>query len=75
MSSFAMIEATLKRVEERLSTVCNDVEILKSCRPRMAEPPFASNSSIVQSTPAQSAVFMPPNSSGVGDDEVVTGLS
>ena len=74
-SSFATIEATLKWMEERLSTVCSDVEILKSCRPRMAEPPFGSNSGVVQSTPAQSAVFMPPNSSGVGDDEVVTGLS
>ena len=73
--SFATIKATLKQMEERLSTVCSDVEILKSCRPRMAEPPFGSNSGVVQSTPAQSAVFMPPNSSGVGDDEVVTGLS
>ena len=74
-SSFAMIEATLKRIEERLSTVCSDVEILKSSRLRVAEPPFGSNSGVVQSTPAQSAVFMPPNSSGVGDDKVITGLS
>ena len=69
-SSFATIAATLKRMEERLSTVCSDVEILKSSRPRVAEPPFGSNSGVVQS-----AVFLPPNSSGVGDDEVVTGLS
>ena len=75
MNSFATIAATLKRMEERLSTVCSDVEILKSSRPRVAEPPFGSNSGVVQSTPAQSTVFMPPNSSGVGDDEVVTGLS
>ena len=74
-SSFTTIEATLKWMEERLSTVCSDVEIFKSSRPRVAKPPFGSNSGVVQSTPAQSAVFMLPNSSGVGDDEVVTDLS
>ena len=74
-SSFPMIEATLKQMEERLSTVYSDVEVLKSSRPRVAEPPSGSNSGVVQSTPTQSAMFMPPNSSGVGDDKVITGLS
>ena len=50
--------------------MCNDVEILKNSRPRVAEAPSSSNSGVVQS-----AVFMPPNSSGVGDNEVITGLS
>ena len=62
-------------MEERLSTVCSDVEILKSSRPRVAKPSSGSNSGMVQSTPAQSTVFMPPNSSGVGDNKVITGLS
>ena len=74
-SFFATMKATLKRMEEWLSTVCIDVENLKNSRPRVAEPPSSSNSGVVQSTPAQSAMFMQPNSSGVGDDEIVTGLS
>ena len=58
-----------------MSTVCSDVEILKNSRPRVAKPPSGSNSGMVQSTPAQSTVFMPPNTSGVGDNKVITGLS
>ena len=58
-----------------MSTVCSDVEILKSSRQRLAEPPSGSNGGIIQSTAAQSAVFMSPNSGGVGDNEIITGLS
>ena len=61
-------------MEEQLSTVCSDVEIFNSSRPRMAEPPSGSNGGVIQSTAVQSAVFMPPNSSGVGDNKIVTGL-
>ena len=46
-SSFAIIEATLRWMEERLSTVCSDVEILKSSRPRLAEPPSGNNGGII----------------------------
>lgn len=55
-----------------MSTVCSEVKNLKNNRQRAAEPPAGG---MVQSTPAQSTVFMPPNSGGVTDDEVVTGLS
>ena len=54
--------------------MCSYVEILKSSRLRVAELFSGSNSGMVQSTLAQSIMFMPPNSSGVGD-EVITGLS
>ena len=68
----AAIQAFLKRMEERLCSVCNDVESLKKAKQPVAQLPYIiENTRTVHSTLVQSIVSMPV----VGDvDEVVAGL-
>ena len=71
----AAINATLSRMEQRLSAVCNDVEDLKKDRQEGAQHRTPVNSGVVHSTPAQSVVITPVNSGGVVDDVVVPSLT
>ena len=74
-TSLAAIQASLQRMEERLSSVCNDVESLKKAKQPVAQLPYIiENTGTVHSTPAQSAVNTPVIGDVV-DDEVVAGLS
>ena len=74
-TSLATIQASLKRMEERLSSVCNDVESLKKAKQLVAQLPYIiENTGMVHSTLAQSIVNTPVIGDVV-DDEVVAGLS
>ena len=71
----AAIQAFLKRMEERLSSICNDVESLKKAKQPVAQLPYLiENTCTVHSTLVQSTVSMPVVGDVV-DDEVVAGLS
>ena len=77
---FAGIQATLDRIDERLSSVCTDVEELKRdkhAREQAAKLPIVNNPGTVQSTTAHSAVFTPVGvtADDVNEDDVVTKLT
>ena len=75
LTLLAAIQASLKRMEERLSSICNDVESLKKAKQPVAQLPYIiENTGTVHSTPAQSAVNTPVVGDVV-DDKVVPGLS
>ena len=71
----AAIQASLKRMEKRLSSICNDVESLKKAKQPVAQLLYIiENTGTVHNTPAQSAVNTPVVGDVV-DDKVVPGLS
>ena len=70
----AAIQASLKRMEERLSSTCNDVESLNTKQLVAQLPYIIENTGTVHSTPAQSVVNTPVVGDVV-DDKVITGLS
>ena len=50
-TSLAAIQASLKRMEERLSSVCNDVESLKKAKQPVGQLPYINeNTGTVRST-------------------------
>lgn len=67
------INATLLRMEQRLSTVCSNMEDLKKNKQGVAQLHAFVNSGVVQSTPAQSGMTLPVKSDSVADDEAIVG--
>ena len=67
-TSLAAIQASLKRMEEQLSSICNDVESLKKAKQLVAQLPYIiENTGMVHNTPAQNAMNTPVVG-GVVDD-------
>ena len=75
LTSLAAIQASFKKMEERLSNVCNNVESLKKTKQLVAQLPYIIEyTGTVHSTLAQSALNMPVVGDVVGD-KVIIGLS
>ena len=66
-----VIPAALSGMEWQLSAVCSDMKDLKKDKQEVAQPHTFANSGMAQSTPAESFMIMPVNSSGIVSDEVI----
>ena len=75
LTLLAAIQASLKRMEQWLSSICNNMKSLKKAKQLAAQLPVdIENTGTVHSTSVQSTVIMPVVSDVV-NDEVIAGLS